>query len=234
MRVFVLTCDSYMKAIPGFAHQFNRYWSPNQQVIVCGFSKPEFEMPDNFTFYSIGDQRNYPVGKWSDGLIDVMWHFPMDEHFVLMLEDYWLCQPVNLDAIKMIYDYMKQFTNVIKFDLCADRRFAGGVQDYGDLGGIPLVKSDYTSAYHMSLYTGMWNRELMRKILVPGESPWQVELEGTPRLANHGDSMLVLGTKIDPWVVKHVLMYRNGNSGKMIWDGLSDEDIAELKELGYK
>ena len=234
MKVFVMTCDSYMDAIPGFAHQFNKYWSPDQQVIVCGFTKPEFDMPDNFTFYSIGDQRNYPVDKWSNGLIDVLWHFPKEERFVLMLEDYWLCQPVNVDAVKILYDYMVQFDYVIKMDLCGDRRFAGGVQDYGDVAGIPLVKSDFTSAYHMSLMVGLWNRENMRAILEPGESPWDVEMRGTPRLANQGDKMLVLGTKLDPWPVKHVLMYRSGDSNNMIWDGLNDEDIIELKELGYE
>lgn len=234
MKVFVMTCDAYMDAIPGFARQFNKYWGEDQQVIVCGFSPPNFEMPDNFTFYSIGDQRNYPVDKWSNGLIDVMWHFPTEKHFVLMLEDYWICQPVNIGAIKILHDYMVQFDYVVKMDLCGDRRFAGGVQDYGDVAGIPLVKSDYTSAYHMSLMVGMWNRNRMRKILVPNESPWDVELKGTPRLASEGDSMVVLGTKLDPWPVKHVLMYRNGNSDNMIWDGLQEGDVEELKKMGYK
>jgi len=229
-----MTCDSYMNAIPGFAHQFNKYWSPEQEVIVCGFSPPQFETPDNFTYFSIGKQGDYPVGKWSDGMIKVMESFPEEKMFVLMLEDYWLRQPVRLDIVKKLYDYMVQFQYVIKMDLCADRRYAGGVEDYGYLDDIPLVKSDYTSPYHMSLMAGIWNRDLMRRILIPNESPWQVELEGTTRLSRHADNMLVLGTKADPWPVKHVLMYRGGDSKKMIWDGLEEEDIAELKEMGYK
>ena len=234
MKVFVMTCDSYMDAIPGFAHQFNKYWSPDQEVIVAGFSKPEFDMPDNFTFFSIGDQRNYPVDRWSDALLKLMWHFPKEKHFVLMLEDYWICQPVNVGAIKILHDYMVQFDYVIKMDLCGDRRFAGGVEDYGDVAGIPLVISDYTSAYHMSLMVGIWNQDNMKAIVIPSESPWQVELEGTTRLSRQQDKMVVLGTKIDPWPVKHVLMYRGGDSDNMIWDGLSDEDVVELKGLGYE
>lgn len=234
MKVFVLTCDSYMDAIPGFAHCFNKYWSPDQQVIVCGFSRPKFAMPSNFTYFSIGRQEDYPVNRWSDGLIVVMDSFPAEEFFVLMLEDYWIRQPVRVDVVKMLYDYMVQFKYVIKMDLCADRRFARGREDYGDVGGIPLVKSASDSPYHMSLMTGIWNRDLMRRIIIPGESPWDVELRGTPRLARLGDKVVVLGTKTDPWPVRHVLMYRNGDSGKMIWDGLEEDDIAELKKMGYK
>lgn len=234
MKVFVMTCDSYMDAVPGFAHQFNKYWSPEQEVVVCGFSPPQFSMPDNYTYYSIGEQRDYPVDKWSDGLLDVMDAFPAEKWFVLMLEDYWLRQPVRLDIVKKLYDYMVQFQYVIKMDLCADRRFAGGVSEYESLDDIPLVKSSFASPYHMSLMAGIWNRDLMRRVIIPGESPWKVELEGTPRLARHGDKMLVLGTRVDPWPVKHVLMYRNGNSKKMIWDGLEEEDVVELKAMGYK
>ena len=234
MKVFVMTCDAYMDAIPGFAHQFNKYWSPDQEVIVAGFSKPEFDMPDNFTFFSIGDQRNYPVDRWSDALLKLMWHFPKEKHFVLMLEDYWICEPVNVNAVKILHDYMVQFDYVIKMDLCGDRRFAGGVEDYGDVAGIPLVISDYTSAYHMSLMVGIWNQDNLKAIVIPHESPWQVELEGTTRLSRQQDKMVVLGTKIDPWPVKHVLMYRGGDSDNMIWDGLSEEDVVELKGLGYK
>ena len=234
MKVFVMTCDSYMSAIPGFAHCFNKHWSPEQQVIVAGFSEPNVEMPDNFTFFSIGQQRDYPVSKWSDGLLKLMWHFPTEKHFILMLEDYWLCQPVRVDVVKILHDYMVQFDYVVKMDLCGDRRFAGGVEDYGTVGDIPLVKSDYTSAYHMSLMVGIWNAANMRSVIIPGESPWDVEIRGTPRLADQMDKMLVLGTKTDPWPVRHVLVYRGGDPSKLIWDGLSDEDIDELKAIGYK
>ena len=233
MKVFVMTCDKYVDALRGFSHFFNKYWSTEQQVVVCGFTPPKFKLPPNFTFFSIGEQRDYPVKKWSDGLIHVMNSFPMEKHFVLMLEDYWLCQPVNVEAVTILHDYMVQFNYVIKMDLVGDRRFAGGVTDYGEVAGIPLVKSDYNSAYHSSLMTGIWNSEHMRKYIIPDESPWDVELDGTRRLAKLQDNVLVLGTKLDPWPVKHILAYRSNDPTKLLVSEMSEYDKDEVRGLGY-
>jgi len=228
-----MTCDKYLDALRGFAHFFNKYWSPTQQVIVCGFTPPKFDLPENFTFFSIGKQEDYPVKKWSDGLLHVMDSFPSEKHFVLMLEDYWLCQPVNTDAVSILYRYMVQFDYVIKMDLVGDRRFAGGVMDYGDVAHIPLVKSDPNSAYHSSLMTGIWNADHMRKYIIPDESPWDVELAGTGRLSAFGDELLVLGTKLDPWPVKHILAYRSNDPTKLLVQDMSEYDKDEVRGLGY-
>ena len=234
MKVFCLTCDKYLHAIKGFAHFFNKYWSDTQPVIVCGFSAPEFDLPDNFTFFSIGKEEDYPLKKWSDSLIRVLESFPYDKHFTLMLEDYWLCQPVRQDVVRTLYDYMVQFDYVLKMDLCADRRYSAGVEEYPPVGDTQLLKSDFRSPYHMSLYTGMWNRKNMLRVLVPNENPWDVEIIGTPRLAGFKDEMLVLGTKLDPWPVKHILAFRSGNPDKLLTEGLSDSDVEKVRELGYK
>lgn len=229
-----MVSDRYLHALPGFSYLFCKHWSPQQDVIVCGFSVPHFELPPNFTFFSIGRQTEYPFKRWSDALIRVLESFPREEFFVLMLEDYFLIQPVRLDVVRKCHDYMRQFRYVLKFDLCADRRFAGGVVDYGAIGDIPIVKSDPGSAYHSSLMTGIWNRELMlRYLLVPGESPHDVEIIGTPRLAARGDDLLVLGTKIDPWPVRHTLAFRTQEPGVWMLDELPHEDLAELRERKF-
>lgn len=233
MKTFCMTCDKYMHAVRAYAYFFNKYWGDEQQVVVVGFSPPDFELPDNFTFFSLGKQEDYPVGKWSDGLIRLMDHFPKEEVFYLSLEDYWLCQPVRHDIVQMAVDYMRQFDYVIKFDLCADRRYAAGAEEYGTLGDVPLVKSDPDSPYHMSLYSGLWRRSLLKKILVSGESPWDVELRGTPRLAQYRDKMIVVGTVTDPWPIKHILAYRNGDPSRLLTEGFSADDIEAVRNMGY-
>lgn len=233
MKVLVLTSDNYMKIIPAFAHLFNTYWGKDQQVIVCGFSAPEFALPDNFTFFSIGPQSAYPFKRWSDALVKVLQAFPMEKHFVLMLEDFLLVQPVRRNVVDMALDYMRQFNYVLKFDLCADRRYSGYATDYGLLGDIPLVKSDPTSQYHSSLYPGLWNRDLMLKyLLVPNESPHDIELSGTPRLASYGDEVVVVGTVTDPWPVKITLGFRSQNPDGWQLEGLSEQDVMELRQKG--
>ena len=231
MPVFVFTSDKYHKALRVYAHLFNRYWSPAQAVDVIGFAKPEFELPSNFSFHSLGDMADYPVGKWSNQVIDYLEIRNDVSHFVMMLEDYWITRPVNLSAIRMLHDYMLQFRNVLKIDLCADRLYAAGMTDYDNCGFLDLVLSDYQSQYQMSLMAGIWSRELFLRFLVRNESPWDVELQGTPRVAAAHDEVIVLGTR--QWPLRHTLAHRNGDSGRTDTSALKAVDVMELNKLGY-
>lgn len=211
LDIIVLTSDKYLHALKPFTYLFNKYWNANQSVMIAGFSYPDFELPNNFTFYSIGKFEDYPVNRWSDGLIDLLEGVKLDT-FVLMLEDYWLTRPVNIEAVQMCVDYARQFQNILKIDLVEDRLYAAGKTHFNNCGYLDLIKSDPTSEYHMSLMTGVWRRDNLLKVLIRNESPWQVEIDGTHRLRQMVD-LLVLGTCQSP--VRHVLGFRAGDSYKV-------------------
>lgn len=228
--VVVVTSDKYLKALRPFSWLFCKYWSRFEPVTVVGFAEPDFDLPGNFSFVSMGPMSSYPVEKWSDALIDFLEDRPALHHFALMLEDYWLSRPVNTQAVKMLYDYAVQFRHVLKIDLMADRLYAAGMADYNNCGYLDLILSDYKSQYQMSLMTGVWNRDLMLRFLVRNESPWQVELDGTRRVAAAGNDVLVLGTRQAP--VRHILAHRRGNPQELLLDGLKSCDIDEMQSLG--
>lgn len=237
MRVIVLTSDKYLHALKPYAWLFNKYWSAEQEVLVAGFTPPRFALPKNFSFHSIGKFADYPVGRWSDALIKLLEEIP-DEAFVLMLEDYWISRAVDVRGVQMLYDYACQFGYVLRLDLTTDRLFAhgprypGDIPDYGQLGHLDLIRSEPTSQYHMSMMTGVWRRDNLLKVLVPDESPWQVELDGTRRvMVDHAHDMLVLGTR--QWVTRHGLAFRGGDPGKIDISFLSPEDVAALTSLGF-
>lgn len=231
MKVFVLTSDKYLGALQPFAWLFNRYWSAEQSVVVGGYVPPAFNLPANFDFYSIGDQKDYPVNKWSNGLIKLLEAYPNETVFCLMLEDYWLSRPVNRQAVRMLHDYMIQFGYTLKIDLMTDRLYAAGMTDYGTCGYLDLIRSDPASQYHMSLMTGLWRRDQLLRFLIPDESPWDVELQGTPRVRAAANDVLVLGTRQAP--VRHILAHRRGDPNELLLDGLSRADVVELEQLGY-
>ena len=103
--------------------------------------------------------------------------------------------------------------------------------DYNHCGYLDLIRSDPASPYHMSLMCGLWNRELLLRFLIPGESPWQVELEGTPRVAKAANDVLVLGTRNMP--LRHILAHRRGNPEELLLDDLDSADVEALRKLEY-
>jgi hypothetical protein len=229
MRVLVTTSDKYLPALLPFSYLFNKYWGPQQQVLVGGFSRPDFVLPPNFEFHSIGDMNDYPVEKWSDAVIAFITTIP-DEVFVLMLEDYWITRKVDTEAVGILYDYMQQFHNVIKMDLCGDRLYDFNMQPHGVVNRLDLIKSDPASQYQMSLMTGLWRKEHLLRHLVPGESPWDVEIKGTRRLAEDR-TVDVLGTR--QWPIRHSLAYRNGKPENPDLSALDPGDVRVLREKGY-
>lgn len=226
--IYVLTSDNYLEALRPFAFLLNKYWRPNPQVIVGGFTPPSFRLPSNFHFHSLGSFEDYPVDRWSNSLIRMLLELDHDV-FVFMLEDYWITRPVKSGVIDIVSDYMSQFEYVARFDLTGDRLHSGYATDYGKAANVEIIKSDPESQYHCSLIAGMWRRAHMLKILVENESPWQVELEGTPRLRALKDHVIVLGTKDPP--LAHTLALRGGDDHKLFLDELKKDDVAELRRL---
>lgn len=239
MQTLVITSDKGSHCLPAFAHQWRKYFQPSYDapVLVCGYTNPNLPY---FDFYSIGNQDDYPAQRWSDALIKVL-NNVADEVFLLLLDDYLLTRQVDTCALKMMYDYMGQFRYVIKFDVTTDRLFADGggkylfgYHTYDTLGYLDLIKSDHGSPYHMSLWGGLWRRDLLKKVLVFGETAQQIELNGTNRLSQYGDELLVLGTRQAP--VKHANIIQRGEFNQDAMTGLpslTQADLAELKELGY-
>lgn len=229
-RIILLTSDKYIKAVLPYAWLIKKYWPDHPEVVVGGFTEPDFQMPDRFSFHSIGKFSDYPVNRWSDALIKLLYEI-QDEVFVLMLEDYWINQSVNNTVIQMCVDYCHQFEYVARLDLTSDRRWANGgnVSLYGKMGHVDLIWSDPNSQYHCSLMTGVWQKKNLLRVLIPGETPWQFELQGTPRLSSLREEIIVIGTNFHP--VRHTLAFRGGDTKKLLLDGLDAGDVQEMGRL---
>lgn len=229
-RIVLLTSDRYDRAVLPFAWLLEKHWpAPRPEVVVAGFTPPSFDLPDGFTFHSIGAFADYPIGKWSDALIKLLDELP-DEVFLWMLEDMWTIRDVNTRVVQMAYDYCQQFEYVARFDLTGDRLHAGGAQFYGKLGDVDLIFSDPVSQYHLSTMPAFWRKAHLQRVLVHGETPWQLEIQGTPRLGQLRNEMIVLGT--GAWPVRNTLAFRGGEPGKLLLDELSPDDLQGLREAG--
>lgn len=229
--VYVMTSDKYIKSVRVFAWLFNKHWGADQRVQVVGFSEPDFDLPTNFSFRSLGSMKKYPWNKWSNSLIDTMASMSGDEVFCLMLEDYWITRRVDVEAINMLHSHMLEDESILKMCLTGDRLYARDMSDYGALDRLDLIKSHYSSPYHMSLMAGLWRRSLLERVIIPNESPHDIEIKGTSRLAEAQDEIKVLGTR--QWPLRHILGHRGGDPSTTIVEGLHEDDLAELIGLGY-
>lgn len=190
-RVFVEVNDKNLWALRPFAYLFNLYWSTLQPVVVFGYSRPDFSLPPNFEFFSI-DRYNYPAERWSDGFMMFLNSVP-DDHFVLMLVDYWLCRTVDVRGVGACFDYVADKPDVLRIDLTDDRQYAGGIVDLEAYGSYDIIESPFATPYQFSTQAGIWRRDLMLSLLRPGKTPWEVEMYTQPPL-----EMRVLGTRQCP------------------------------------
>lgn len=239
-QIIVMTSDhTQNRVLPGFAFLFNKYFSDSQPVTVCGFSQPKILLPGNFSFHSIGNFAFYPANRWSDALKIVL-DTVAEEHFILMLDDYYIFRQVDTRAFPILHDYMRQFRYVMKIDLTVDRLYADpgkyhyGFNNYGTAGYLDLIHSLPGSDYQMSLWGGMWNRDLMQKFVIPGETAQQLEMRGTTRVNEAGSSVVVLGTRQAPLIHGNVIF--SGRPGEIVRDiggwQLQPSDEAEMRSQG--
>lgn len=238
-RVVVSTCDKYLPYLKPFIHQFNRYWGKDQLVLVAGFSKPDFDMPRNFHFHSIGKQEDYPINKWSNSIIDLCNQI-QDETFVFMLEDYWLTDKVDIEGVQLLVNYARTHPKVVRIDLTPDRLHTARDQSteaewkMGKLGHLDMVKSKSGLPYSLAMITSVWNKQNILKVLEPDWDPWQVEMQGSYKTYLQGDEMEVLGTEGIP--VPHCVGIRKLPEGEgKLWlecGFFKQEDCERMQSLG--
>lgn len=227
LQVLVSVSDKYLWALAPFAHLFNKYWSPNTKVTVAGYSLPYFDLPANFRYHSIAIPC-YPKARWVDGFLKFLYQYDQD-YFVLMLEDYWTCRKVNVEAVERLSDYMFVRSDCLRIDLTSDRLYAGGMKDIGYFAEFDIVEAA-GSPYQMSLQAGIWNKRLMIEVLEKLEpdkhSAWDVELEGTGIV--NSNNFHVVGTRQNP--VRYINGMNNSVPGINL-SGFTELDRNEVKEI---
>ena len=196
--VLILSADPHAWLIPAVCHQIQKHWQPLPEVIVAGYS-PIRHLPHWAHFLRIGEFADYPVNRWSDGFALAVRSMP--EHFILLLDDYLLLRRVDTAAIEIIYRYITEDApEIVRFDLCTDRLYAKDAIEAGALGRLDLIETKNGSEYQISTQPSIFDRDKLLKLIVPGETPWQFELNATARVQAY--NWRVVGTRQAPVRVK--------------------------------
>lgn len=178
MRIFCLTSNKYIHVLPGFAYLWNKFYSENQAVTIVGYEERPFNLPRNFNFLSLGKQADY---TWSAGVIKLM-NLIQDQHVLIMLEDYFISQPANVDIINETVRFMESHPEVAKVDLSDDRLKLSHLPYNLPDAPAPMIVSGDETNYQMSLQAAIWRRDMLLRFLDPKEDAWQTEKRGTKRI----------------------------------------------------
>ena len=233
MKTVIFTSDKHAWLLKGFFCQWQKYAGRMKSVAqmeVAGFS-PIPTLPSVVDFYSIGAFKDYPVNKWSDGVIRYLKHIN-DELVIILLEDYWLVRPVYWEGVLAAWDYMMSHPKAVRFDLTSDRVFSEEMQYVDNHGPIDICHSK--GQYSLSFQAGIWRRELLLELMRPNESPWQAELQGSARL--NDTNYAVFGSF--QWPMNYAIVMNKGVLDKEgAWmqpaRTLKRADWRDLQELGY-
>jgi hypothetical protein len=189
MRIVTLTSNAYVHCLPAFSYFFNKFY-PNQQVTVVRYDVRPPKLPDNFTNFAVGKQEDY---SWSSGLKAFLNRID-DDLVLLMLEDYWLDQPVDSETIQLIQDVMETDKRIVKFDLTNDRLKVGHKPvNFGNMN-IKVLQSNNDAPFTASVQAAIWRKDFLVKLLQSKEDAWEFEKNGSKRaekILNRTDSVIL-------------------------------------------
>lgn len=218
LKLIMSTSDRYHHVLRAAIYLFNKNWSDKQPVEIVGYKKPDFELPPNFTFVSLGEQKGGPENFTTDL---APYFAKQPDWFIWMMDDTFI-RSVNEGKVCMLY-FLSCQEKCGKLNLTRATR----IQDHTayDTSGGRVLEATQTSMYRLATQPSIWNREYLLKYMIPGLSPWKFETQWA-----HNDGWRIFGLENEPLihnegVTKHDIY-------KLNLHGIPKEQILEMEDLG--
>jgi len=170
ISTLVASCDRYYQLWPIWYENLKECWTDTSYPVFLGTNTSTFQSNglDVKTVYSTLEK------SWSERVVE--WLDQLSSKYVLLLlDDFILKYPVDYGKLESLIDLMEECNSpylrifglpgpskVVDKDLC--------------VGTI-----DKEEPYLISLQASIWTVDFLRKICMPGESPWQFEIYGSER-----------------------------------------------------
>lgn len=207
--IICTTSDRYHHLLPIFFFLYSKYW--NEPFTLLGYTKPTCELPDNCTWYSMGEDKG--PNDWSTGIRAFVEKMDAD-FFVWLMEDQLIKSPVDDTAAWALC--MPKTGRVNLTNDVSKREHS----DYG----LGVLLADPNSRYRLSMQPSIWNKKYFLQYVTDGLDPWTTETQDP---------------KNDGWDVFGLVNYPvNSNEGvtkrdiyKLNLDGVSQEDIEHIKTI---
>lgn len=177
VTVLISSFQGYSDAWPGVIHGLNKYWPDCPWPIYLTTDAGELK-DDRIRLMVVEGGKD-----WSTGLLNAVRSI-QTPYVMYFQEDYWIMAPVDTQKMETYVDHLeKHGLNYLRLvpHPEPDEPFPPDPR-LGYLAG--------GAAYRTSLQISFWRRTMLEGLLVPGESPWQFEINGTERSRKHGRTFL--------------------------------------------
>ena len=171
IAVLVVSCDKYRDLWGPFFDLFRKFWPdcPFPTYLVCNHGG---DLPDGVTAICVGDDAS-----WSSNLRASLGSVAED-HVLVLVDDLFLVETVDTESVlAACREFLELGGNCLKLNptVPGDRP-----------AGRTLRECSPGGAYRASTVLTVWRKEVLRDLLVEGETAWEFEIEGTKRSDRYG------------------------------------------------
>lgn len=235
--VYLWTSNQQLHCVQAYAYLFNKFWPFEQEVTVLGYKQPEFQLPDNFNFTSLGEQRGPKF--WSNDMKD---YFATSKHkaFYMVPEDALLIKEVDKELLSLAIKIalLKEDEKFLRFGLTADiqGRSHEIIKEYDDFD---LIRASQSEIYRFSLQQSIWSTKNFLSSLELNQSPWDFELNNSKSRNNGLD---VYATK-RKYCIHSTNVYKKGrkrpdwsdcvNKRYTKFEGLNQNDVNYIEKQSW-
>lgn len=171
----VSTSDNYLHLVPIWIHLYKKYWNdPDQRVEIVGYKKPDIELPDNFSFYSMGQQ----TGDAKNFGTDLRKYFErLDRLVIWNMEDSFVKSSVDILGIKHAVNIMNDDHSIGRLALGANNLNQYTESYRKEIYDDELVQTPPLSEYRLSTQIAIWNKDFLLRYLKYNMNPWEFECQ---------------------------------------------------------
>ncbi len=166
--IFISSLDDYSDLWDPFFSIFFRYW-PDCPYPVYLMSNSKRYNHDRVTTVNVGGGK-----VWGTNVKKAMAQIPTP-YILFLLEDIFLCERVDTARIQQIIDYVTKEDAACVY-LVPDPY---PNEEYPNTIGLSAIKKG--TKYRLSLRPAIWNKKVFDELIIAGESPWDMEVDGTLR-----------------------------------------------------
>ena len=166
MVILVASCDKNTDTFEAFRHCIEKYWKNHPEIIYAT------ETVKNPFYKTIS--HNVPLEKWTKRMRKTLDDID-DKQILLMIDDCFIRDYVDENRIKYCQEHLTGNVAVFNFEKSYDEK-----DEETELVG--FKKRQHGSAYEVSLYCGLWQKDKLYMVLEKDSNPWEVEGEQN----NHG------------------------------------------------